>query len=80
MCYGGHCNTVDRFPMVVVNMEKYYRLRGDGSVKPDVKKEKEVAPFWNDFLGPTSLHFGVTSLDRSHSILTGLPWTEVTPF
>ena len=57
--------------MVVVNMEKYYRLRGDGSVKQDGKNEKEVAPFWNDFLGPTSLHFGVTSLDRGRGMGRG---------
>ena len=38
----GHGNAVDRYPVLLVDMEQFYRLRKDGGVVPDPKKEEEI--------------------------------------
>ena len=41
----GHGKNMYRYPMVLVDMMKYNRLEKDGSVKPDMKKEKEIEAY-----------------------------------
>ena len=49
----GHGKNMYRYPMVLVDMMKYNRLEKDGSVKPDMKKEKEIEAYLDLVWGKT---------------------------
>ena len=41
----GHGKDIYRYPQVLVNMMKWNRLRKDGSVRPDPRKEEEIEDY-----------------------------------